>query len=46
MTTFSFIHLRYDFGRIKKVDFQSVEAAHEPENLLNFLGPWSVGWRF
>jgi hypothetical protein len=40
------IHPRYDFGRIKKVDFQSVEAAYEPENLLNFLGPWSVGWRF
>lgn len=40
------IHPRYDFGDIKKVDFQTVSTPYEPQNLFNFLGPWSIGWRF
>ncbi len=40
------IHPRYTFGSIKKVDFQTVAKPYEPENLFNFLGPWSIGWRF
>ena len=40
------VHPRYDFGSIKKVSFQTVPTPYEPENLLNFLGPWSIGWRF
>ena len=40
------IHPRYTFGSLKKVEFQSVVEPYEPENLFNFLGPWSIGWRF
>lgn len=40
------LHPRYDFGSIRKVVFQSVPEPYEPQNLLNFLGPWTIGWRF
>lgn len=40
------IHPRYTMGNIKKVDFQTVPTPYEPQNLFNFLGPWSIGWRF
>ncbi|HRI00584.1 MAG TPA: hypothetical protein PK006_05990 [Saprospiraceae bacterium] len=43
---FTIVHPRYDFGDIKKVDFISVNTPYEPKNLFNFLGPWSIGWRF
>ncbi len=39
-------HPRYAFGDIEKVDFQTVPTPYEPQNLFNFLGPWSIGWRF
>ena len=40
------IHPRYTFGKIDKVTFQTVAKPYEPQNLFNFLGPWSIGWRF
>jgi hypothetical protein len=40
------VHPRYNFGAIRKVEFETVPEPYEPENLFNFLGPWSVGWRF
>ncbi len=40
------VHPRYNLGPIRKVEFETVEDPYEPENLFNFLGPWSVGWRF
>lgn len=40
------LHPRYDFGDIDKVVLQTVPEPYEPQNLLNFLGPWSIGWRF
>ena len=40
------IHPRYTFGDIKKVEFQTITTPYEPENLFNFLGPWSIAWRF
>lgn len=40
------IHPRYTFGDIEKVEFQTNATPYEPENLFNFLGPWSIGWRF
>jgi hypothetical protein len=43
---FTIIHPRYSFGKIDKVAFQTVAEPYEPENLFNFLGPWSIGWRF
>lgn len=30
----------------KKVQLQTVPTPYEPENLFNFLGPWSIAWRF
>ncbi len=39
-------HPRYSFGNIEKVTFNTVEKPYEPQNLFNFLGPWSIGWRF
>ena len=43
---FTIIHPRYNLGSIDKVGFQSVAEPYEPQNLFNFLGPWSIGWRF
>lgn len=40
------LHPRYDLGNISKVTFQTVPQPYEPQNLFNFLGPWSIGWRF
>lgn len=40
------IHPRYTLGDINKVDFITVQSPYEPKNLFNFLGPWSIGWRF
>jgi hypothetical protein len=40
------LHPRYNFGPIDRVEFETVSAPYEPEHLFNFLGPWSVGWRF
>lgn len=40
------LHPRYDLGNISKVTFQTVSQPYEPQNLFNFLGPWSIGWRF
>ncbi|MBK8548119.1 MAG: hypothetical protein IPL63_12340 [Saprospiraceae bacterium] len=40
------IHPRYDLGNIDYVAFQTVAKPYEPQNLFNFLGPWSIGWRF
>ena len=40
------LHPRYNFGNIDKVIFQTVAEPYEPQNLFNFLGPWSIGWRF
>ncbi len=40
------LHPRYDLGNISKVTFQTVPKPYEPQNLFNFLGPWSIGWRF
>lgn len=39
-------HPRYTFGSIDQVNFQTVATPYTPQNLFNFLGPWSVGWRF
>lgn len=39
-------HPRYSFGDIQQVPFQTVPTPYEPANLFNFLGPWSIGWRF
>lgn len=40
------LHPRYDLGNISEVTFQTVAKPYEPQNLFNFLGPWSIGWRF
>jgi hypothetical protein len=40
------LHPRYTLGNIDKVTFQTVANPYEPQNLFNFLGPWSIGWRF
>ncbi|MEZ4771989.1 MAG: hypothetical protein R3D00_02325 [Bacteroidia bacterium] len=40
------LHPRYNLGSIDKVTFQTVADPYEPQNLFNFLGPWSIGWRF
>ncbi len=40
------LHPRYDFGNINNVAFQTVAKPYEPQILFNFLGPWSIGWRF
>ncbi len=40
------IHPRYTLGSLNKVEFQTVAQPYEPQNLFNFLGPWSIGWRF
>jgi hypothetical protein len=39
-------HPRYSFGDIEKVEFNTVAKPYQPKNLFNFLGPWSIGWRF
>jgi len=39
-------HPRYSFGNIEKVTFNTVAKPYVPQNLFNFLGPWSIGWRF
>lgn len=39
-------HPRYSLGDIEKVEFKTVPTPYEPQNLFNFLGPWSIGWRF
>jgi len=39
-------HPRYNFGNIDNVAFQTVAKTYQPKNLFNFLGPWSIGWRF
>lgn len=41
------LHPRYSFGKkIEQVDFTTVNTPYTPENLFNFLGPWSIAWRF
>lgn len=40
------LHPRYNFGNIDNVAFQTVAKPYQPKNLFNFLGPWSIGWRF
>lgn len=40
------VHPRYNLGPIRSVAFKTVSEPYEPENLFNFLGPWSIGWRF
>lgn len=40
------VHPRYNLGPISEVPFETVAEPYEPQNLFNFLGPWTIGWRF